>query len=156
MSIWKPVPGYPDYQVSITGQVLSLKKLKPLILKQSNDGKGYRVVNLDRELTFVHRIVGAAFLGLDLKNPQQCVMHLDDNPTNNHLYNLKIGTQKDNIADMHNKGRAVRPTAKVDFEIADTIRKRRTAGEAGAALAKEYGVSQSLISAIYKGFKWAK
>lgn len=32
-------------------------------------------------------------------------MHLDDNPLNNRLENLKWGTQKDNVYDVINKGR---------------------------------------------------
>ena len=156
MSIWKQVPLYPDYQVSILGEVLSLKKATPLILKQSNDGKGYKVVNLDGELTFVHRIVGAAFLGLKLDDPKQCIMHLDDNPANNNLYNLRLGTQLDNIRDMHKKGRNVLPKAKITFEIALKIRERRGNGETGTSLAKEYNVSESLIANVNSGRRWNK
>jgi hypothetical protein len=154
MSIWKAVPGHEDYLVSVKGDVYSLKTELPFMMKQSDDGKGYRVVNIDNELTFVHRIVAAAFLGLDLSNPDQCVMHVDDEPSNNNLYNLRLGTQVDNIRDMYIKGRNAKPKAKVDHQIAQIIRQRRANGESGASLAKEYKISQSLICAIYTGKKW--
>lgn len=52
---------------------------------------------------YIHNLMGWAWLK---KHPyHRVVMHLDDNPLNNVLSNIKWGTQKDNWDDMMSKGR---------------------------------------------------
>jgi hypothetical protein len=154
MSIWKSIPDAPDYYASITGEILSLKKEVPLILKQVNDGKGYRVVNINKRATFVHRLIGCAFLGLSLKNSKDCIMHLDDDPKNNNLSNLRLGSQLDNLKDMRNKGRNYKASARFNQADLHLIRTRLANGERGSKLAKEYDVSASLISAIKNNHRY--
>jgi len=146
--IWQQLINTPEYFVSIYGEVLSLKNKSPRVLLQSDDGKGYMVVNIDGGTKFVHRLVASAFLGLDISNSSMVVMHKDDNPKNNKLYNLAIGSQKDNIADAKNKGRNFIPKGKISSKDVFDIRSRLLSGEKGIDLASEYGVSVSLISAI--------
>ena len=38
---WKDIPFYPDYQVSITGKLRSLKRKEPKLLKTRLDKDGY-------------------------------------------------------------------------------------------------------------------
>lgn len=45
-----------------------------------------------------HRLVAQAFLWLDIRDKKTVVMHLDDDPKNNKVDNLKVWTQKENIA----------------------------------------------------------
>lgn len=52
---------------------------------------------------YIHTLMGWAWLD---KHPlQNVVMHLDDDPHNNTLSNIRWGTQKDNWDDMMSKGR---------------------------------------------------
>ena len=117
MEIWKDIEGYKGlYQVSNYGRVKSLEKivkwgvanklipdtiLKPL-------ANPYCRVGLRKDnkqiLKSVHRLVATAFI----PNPNNLpvVMHIDDNPQNNHISNLKWGTKAMNSKDMANKGRA--------------------------------------------------
>lgn len=60
-----------------------------------NDGK--------KRFIYVHRLVAHAFLKRE--SYQKEVMHIDDNPLNNNVENLKWCTQWDNIQDMIYKGR---------------------------------------------------
>jgi hypothetical protein len=55
------------------------------------------------EQAYVHRLVAENYI----PNPNnlRCVMHMDDDPTNNHVSNLQWGTQKMNLQQMAVKGR---------------------------------------------------
>lgn len=107
---WRPVVGYEGYyEVSSFGNVASLGFRKHgryphrrRLLTQSGVGprKNYRRVNLykDRKQKgfFTHLVVMAAFVG-PVPQSLECA-HLDGNPSNNHLSNLRYVTHKENIS----------------------------------------------------------
>jgi len=97
MNELKEVPNYEAYTVDTEGNVFSKRLKTPLKL---NDTKGYKSVYLYKEGVRrhlrVHRIVAAAFLGLDLNKPETQVHHLDSVRDNNALNNLKITTNRIN------------------------------------------------------------
>ena len=96
---WLPIGRFPSYWVSTLGRVYSVRSRK--FLKPQMDSSGHFQVRLSNEretrLVFVHRLMAEAFID----NPEGCpiVRHLDDDPSNNELYNLAWGTQKDNAKD---------------------------------------------------------
>ena len=92
------------------------------------------------------------------------VRHTCDNPPCCNPAHLILGQQKDNIQDMHERGRASggrtsrpgqsNPMCKLTDEQVSQIKSRRSAGEAGRALALEFGVSPAQISRIVTGKRW--
>lgn len=121
MEIWKDVPDYESlYQVSNLGNVKRLankvwvekyegyyRSYPEEILKPILSPSGYYHVNLykDKKLkTFrINRLVLMAFDRLSEKG--EVSMHLDNDKLNNKLENLKWGTCKDNVQQMHKEGR---------------------------------------------------
>lgn len=149
--LWNEIPGFDSYYASIYGEILSMRNRDPVVLKQSIDSKGYWVVNVGGRVRRVHRLVGAAFLGLNLDDPSENILHIDDDPKNNNIYNLRVGTHAENMQDMHKKGRHFRPAVKISDDQVRQIRKRLANGERGAHLAKEFNVSSSYMSFLRSG-----
>ena len=93
-----PIEGYDNYFISNFGNIKNSKTNK--ILKQHNQRQGYKLVSLKKDgkwkLLSVHRLVGIAFLeNLDNK---PMIDHIDNNPGNNNVKNLRWCSQKDNLA----------------------------------------------------------
>ena len=111
---WRSIPGFPGYQVSDRGRILSLRRRTARILKVTQTD-GYGVVSLccngRAVIRRVHSLVLLAFAG---PRPHGAVTrHLDGNSENNALMNLAYGTQSENIADSirHGTHRHTRKTA---------------------------------------------
>jgi hypothetical protein len=82
------------------------------------------------------------------------VCHHCDNPPCVNPAHLFLGTSGDNARDKARKGRAPTPGAKLTYEIAQEIRRRHAAGEQGADLATDYGVTPSNIQYILRRDSW--
>lgn len=106
--VWRDVVGYEGkYKVSNQGRVYSLTRIR------SNGGKIYKgrmlrgeyckqyycVALLDgtgkTKLCKVHRLVAAAFIPNSENKPQ--IDHIDGNPSNNNVWNLRWATASENV-----------------------------------------------------------
>jgi hypothetical protein len=99
LTIWKDVIGYEGhYQVSDSGNVISVKKTTYKFMRLFNNKQGYPRVTLSKngkmKQVFVHRLVAKAFIG-DIPEGYT-VNHIDGNKTNNNLSNLEIVTYSEN------------------------------------------------------------
>ena len=98
--VWKPVPGYEaHYLVSSHGRVMSLWFGQERILRPRYNGKRmYQIATLcidgKQNRHYVHRLVASAFI----PNPdaKKCVDHIDADPTNNRVTNLRWATHSEN------------------------------------------------------------
>lgn len=100
--IWKPIPGYPDYEVSDWGRVRSYKGLgRPRILKPFINKEGYTIFSLSSpgqpKSIGLHRLLMMAFVGPCPEGQEVC--HNDGNPANNRLDNLRYDTHAENKRD---------------------------------------------------------
>ena len=65
---------------------------------------GYYRIKLNTKFYLIHRVMGYAFLGLDIDNPTQIIDHIDRNKTNNNVVNLRIVTKQQNEWNTNSKG----------------------------------------------------
>lgn len=164
--VWRPVVGYEGlYEVSDLGVVRSVTYVRKYrnsrrigrVIRHAVNHRGYIVVRLCRDAVerslMVHRLVLESFVGVR-PDGLEC-RHFDGDKTNNALLNLSWGTSKENTADRirhgtlshgERSGRAV-----ISDAVACEIKRRVTAGEKCARVAREYGVSRGLVSHIKHG-----
>lgn len=106
--IWKDIPWYFwNYKVSNLWRIKNYK----WVMNSYKKLNGYVEVDLymlwNRKKTSAHRLVAQSFLWLNLEDSSVYVCHKDDNPSNNCVDNLFLGTAKDNMRDMINKWRDI-------------------------------------------------
>lgn len=159
---WRAVPEFPNYLVSRSGQVLSLRRPRAAGgILSSKIASGYVVVRLQRGKSrftaLVHRLVLSAFIG-----PCPDFMeaaHLDGNRLNNSLENLKWVTRKENHShkSMHGTRQSGEkaPSAKLSWESVRYIRSQyRKIRQTD--LAERFGVNRTTIQRIHSGECWSE
>lgn len=128
--IWKPVVGYEGlYEVSNLGRFKSLHYGKERILKPMIKNKGYETVLLCKKgvctKKSVHREVLLTFVGKP-KEGEECD-HIDRNPKNNRVDNLRWVSRKENMLNTAGygtskfKGVFIQKTKRVDDSIKESI-----------------------------------
>ncbi len=158
------------YAVSKTGNVYSCKISGPIVGRKgewrkmrpgetTKYGHQFIVVYLGsgkKKNRLVHHMVLETFRGPRPKG-LEC-RHLDGNPRNNNLTNLKWGTRKKNAEDSVRHGTSSRgvdrPSSVLNEKKIRNIRRRLINGENQRSIAKRYGVSQPVISGIKNGKTW--
>jgi hypothetical protein len=155
---WRPVVGYEGlYEVSDTGGVRSVKSGDVRYLSQFSSNGGYPCVMLvnrkARKCARVHLLVMGAFVG---PRPQGMMCrHLNGDPRDARLVNLKYGTQSENEMDKRLHGTDNRgerhPLARLsERDVLDI----RYSGKPVRELAAAYGVSLSHVYNVRSGQFW--
>lgn len=94
-ALWYDLPGHPNHQGSLRGEIRHKKKKN--ILKPHIDKDGYEVLSLGSANNVkVHRVLCEAFYGPAPEGKTQ-VNHIDCNRSNNHFMNLEWVTPSENI-----------------------------------------------------------
>ena len=108
MSDCRSIPSLPGYSVSDKGEVYNTSK--SVTVSQWRHAGGYRCVTIGGKNYYVHRLAYSAFhptVSID----GLVIRHMDDDPSNNSISNLRHGTSKDNSQDMMRHGRVVKHIA---------------------------------------------
>ena len=96
MEIYKIIKDFHGYAVSTHGNVINIKTHR--VLKPGKNGNGYLQVclrlNKKQKMMLVSRLVALAFIN----NPENkaFVDHIDRNPSNNNVENLRWSTRAEN------------------------------------------------------------
>jgi tRNA U55 pseudouridine synthase TruB len=173
MEVWKDIEGYEGYyQVSNLGRVKSLERVvqggrwgfqkeKSILMGQSTDSYGYKVVGL-RKLTRrhfkVHRLVAIAFI--ENKDSKDQVNHKNGIKSDNRVENLEWVTAKENNIHAVKIGlkKGVKGEknhySKLKFQEVEEIRMLIKKGYSYSRIASIYNVSSTCIYSIDIGKSW--
>lgn len=165
---WRWIVGYEGlYFATDEGRIYSLKKLGPIpdqVCNIANEIKGqisttgYRCVLLTKDskqrMLKAHRLIASAFHGTDGKGLDCC--HLDGNRLNNCPDNLLFATRKINASHREQHGTAIRGTSVSASKLNEPqVLAIRKDNRRHFEIAKDFGVSGSLISLIKSRKLWA-
>ena len=164
-TLWRTVPGYPAYEVSVDGVVRRCQGFRcrraHRILVPFIRPNGYAQVILyrdgRRQRFGVHQLVALAFLG-SKPSPQHQVAHLDGQRLNNHVSNLAwlLPIENDAHKDLHGtrlRGSQIHSAKLVEAQVV-LIRQALAVGIRQCVLAQAYGVSDSTVSLIARAKTW--
>lgn len=169
---WRPIEGFPGYEVSNAGGVRSWRKngpggyraSEPRAVLPSTKNNGYLSVNLwcdgQRSSHSVHRLVLTAFAGPPAE--EQVCRHLNGNQRDNAIGNLAWGTASDNMKDAVRHGThpglhycgTKHYAAKLTPEQVREIRRLTANGNSRYKVADALGISAGNVSYVrYGGWK---
>lgn len=155
---FKLIKDFPNYRISEYGEVQKQTKTGWRTLKLATNGFGYKIVSLtsnspmDKRFkkAYLHRLMAETFFPIV---PENCIIeHLDSDPGNNHISNLKISDQSQNLRrarDYTGVG-----NQKLKYHQAELIRSLYSQGYKQKDLAELFEVSQSLICRIVNNQIW--
>jgi DNA invertase Pin-like site-specific DNA recombinase len=122
--------------------------------------KGYGAYRVERKPIAAHRYAMMIHLGHNIPENLH-VLHTCDVPACCNPHHLKLGTNTDNVNDRVQRKRSHRPIGELSGMSKMTgahiraLLEKRMSGTSIRALAKEYNLDRSTVSAICKGRTWA-
>lgn len=158
--IWEKIKGYPLYEVSNLGRVISYnsrgrRRIFPKLMKPGRSSSGYYTVVLynhkrgTKISTPIHNLVATAFLGHKPKKYDVC--HKDESRTNNKVDNLEYGTRSYNNIMAVKSGRKSYILTPKDIP---RIRKKREQGLTYREIGEMFGVKAQTIMNVINGRTW--
>ena len=163
--IWKWIKGYEgDYQASTFGRVRSFLRGKFKILKPTISPRGYLGICLykkdgTRKTFRLNRIIAETFIQNPESKPE--VHHLDNDKSNNAVWNLQWVTGEENREHAHKDGCYLKgeknPSAKLTEDDVRFIREHYKANDpefGNIALAEKFKVSDVTITNIVTFKTW--
>lgn len=83
------------------GEIYRIKNNGYKIIENTKHKCNYNLIKLNYKLFYRHRILGYAFLNLDLEDEKQMIDHIDGNTINNDVRNLRRVTRQENAFNSH-------------------------------------------------------
>lgn len=158
--MFKNIPGFEDYSVSMCGKVKSNRRNRLLSIITRRDGYKELGIRADKKkyIMLVHRLVAMTYIPNPDNKP--CVNHLDSDRGNNSVENLEWCTYKENLEHASGKGRLVgkkgetSSSAVMSNETCHLICKEIEKGVKLKAISDKYGINIKTISNIKNGKRW--
>lgn len=163
---WYPIPSIPGFEVSshycVRRWVTAYGNPRPagsiLVNLRVKPKGGYQWFEALFRAWYLHRVVKEVDLGRSLRRGEM-VLHKDDDRSNNHPSNLKIGNHTKNVADAHRNQRyrkgAENGHATLDEAKIVEIRKLAADGLTQAELGRRFKVRSATISRIVSRKSWS-
>jgi len=166
---YRDIPEYPGYCVGSDGTVWTLKNPRARyrvdgtrrLLRPASQPSGHLYVHIgssdNRKVERVHRLILSVFVGPCPDGMECC--HIDGDPANNAVSNLRWGTRAENIDDRNRHGAHGRGErngrAKLTAELVGEIRRLSATGEwSNGRLGRKFGVHKSTIAYVVQRSRW--
>ena len=156
LTIWRPIPGFIGYQVSVDGRVMSYRRRQPVEMRPTLQD-GYPRCQLRRNgasaKPFVHDLMLSAFVGPCPAGME--ARHLNGIRNDNRLDNLAWGTKRENYEDRLLHGTHFRGERNKFSKLTEVqVREIRSSTMGTREAARHFGVCHKTIAGIRHGKKW--
>lgn len=151
---WREVPTALGYFASEDGRILSRRRAVPFLMNPMVSDDGHLYIFVEKKKRWVHHLVLEAF-GFPRPDGLEC-RHLDGNPANNHLNNLRWGTALENSHDRYEHGTMLRaedtitPLVREQVQVIRSLEGVKSSRQVG----KDFGVSHTTIQKIWRQERW--
>lgn len=165
--IWKAVDGLDGYEISSCGRLRSVDRIvktkrgikyfyKGTLKKVTLSPAGYKRTLIRGKNFTIHRLVLTTFCGK--RKEKQVCRHLDNDCLNNHISNLKWGSQKENMDDKRAHGTYqigdLASNNKLKMKDVEKIFELKKTNISDQKIASMFGVARSTITAVRIGQNW--
>lgn len=154
--VWKSIPSARGYYASNHGRIMSRRKKSNRIMNPMKNHNGHLYIFVDRKKRWVHHLVLEAF-GFNRPSGFQC-RHLDGNPENNRVGNLKWGTHQENVNDRWLHGTMPLPQNAPDTKLKPSdipeIIKLASIGYSSRRIGGIYNTSHTTIQKVIRRERW--
>ena len=167
----KTIPNFPNYSISKDGRVWSKSRITPhghrrkgRWLKSNRMPTGHLSICLYKNRTShkqaIHRLVLETYVG-PCPDGMEC-RHLNGNPADNNLRNLKWGTHSENVLDavkhgthVNNRGSNQGRSKLTEIQVRIIIVAYSTGKVTQEQISQAFGVSISTIKSILQKKNWS-
>ena len=158
IEVLKPIPGFPNYQISNLGKVFiskngGLVEKEPRVSRLNAKGQKYYAVSLwvncKKKKRAIHNLVAEIFIG---SIPEGYVVdHINCNPEDNYVTNLQIITLSANAKRATLYSRGITLGCKIgkgfaNIQLIAKIREENLKGKSRSYIADKYGIPRSYIT----------
>lgn len=157
MEEWRPIPYFPNYECSNTGLIRRAKNGRILKLGLMESSRNYLIAciyyNKKKYTKNIARLVYDSFSECECK---QTIDHIDRNPRNNHISNLRCVSHKDNSKNRDNYSNKGNKYNLTDDDKRNIINKLKSGELTTWGVMKQYGISTNYTHMILKRGSWDK
>jgi HNH endonuclease/NUMOD4 motif len=160
--MYRAIPGFPRYRVNERGRVVSYARGKRRRLRPFTLSAGYLAVDLthagEKRKLYVHQLVLLAFVGPCPDGME--TRHLDGNPANNRLENIRYGTPAENAQDRERHGRVASGSANGNAKLDESAAREalwlfENVTQNRAEIARRLNVGREAVRRLLSGETWA-
>ena len=145
IATWTQCADNDNYEISECGRVWSNITNKTLKLSDTNGYKHTAILVDDEYRTvYAHRLVYEAYVGTIPDGME--IDHIDGDPANNHVNNLRLVTHQQNVVLSHRSGRCdqrIKAQRRFDWDTIQQIRADAANGVTVTHLANKHNVANS-------------
>jgi hypothetical protein len=157
MEEWRPIPYFPNYECSNTGLIRRASNERILKLGVMENARDYLIAciyyNKKKYTKNIARLVYDSFNECECK---QTIDHIDRNPQNNHISNLRCVSHKDNSKNRDNYSNTTNKYNLTDDDKRNIINKLKSGELTTWGVMKQYGIPTNYTHMILKRGSWDK
>jgi hypothetical protein len=142
---WKPLPGCPKYRIYKDGTVIGPRGKDVSHLSPNTGRLVFTTSNNGRKCHSVSRVVLTVFVRPPAHKEEAC--HLDGNPQNNNLTNLRWGSKEENTLERQWLASRRGVTSIPVWDIPG-LRVQAEDGRSCGAIARQYGIMRNCVTSF--------